>query len=44
MTTKLEDLLKMEPADIQARNERPSAEELRNKTQTYYEDVNEGDE
>ena len=44
MTTKLEDLLKMKPEEIQARNERPSAEELRNKAQTYYEDVNVGDE
>ena len=44
MTTKLEDLLKMKPTEIQARNERPSADELRNKTQTYYEDVDVGDE
>ena len=44
MTTKLEDLLKMKPEEIQARNERPSADELRNKAQTYYEDINVGDE
>ena len=44
MSAPLEDLLKMTPAEIQSHNERPTADELRNKTQTYYEDVNVGDE
>ena len=44
MSARLEDLLKMPPAEIQAHNERPTADQLRNKTQTYYEDVNVGDE
>ncbi|GIS94946.1 MAG: hypothetical protein CM1200mP22_21830 [Dehalococcoidia bacterium] len=44
MSARLEDLLKMTPAEIQAHNERPTADQLRNKTQTYYEDVNVGDE
>ncbi len=44
MSAPLEALLKMTPAEIQAHNERPTADELRNKTQTYYEDVNVGDE
>jgi acyl dehydratase len=42
MTTPLEDLLQMEPEDILARNERPKADDLRNKQQIYYEDVEEG--
>ena len=42
MTIALEELLKMSPEEIWARNERPTAEQLRNKEQTYYEDVTEG--
>lgn len=42
MTTPLEDLLKMGPEEILARNERPKADELRRKEQLYYEDVAEG--
>lgn len=34
----------MNREEIQSHNERPTADELRNKTQTYYEDVNVGDE
>ena len=44
MSALLEDLLKMTPEEIQAHNERPTADQLRNKIQTYYEDVNVGDE
>ena len=42
MTVALEDLLKMAPDDIWARNERLTAQQLRDKQQTYYEDVTEG--
>ena len=42
MTTPLEELLKMEPKEIQAHNDRPTADQLRNKTQLYYEDVEVG--
>ncbi len=42
MTTPLEDLLKLEPEEIWARNERPTADGLRNKQQLYYEDIEEG--
>ena len=42
MTVPLEDLLNMSADEIWAHNERPSAEGLRNKEQTYYEDVYEG--
>ena len=42
MTIALEELLKMSPEEIWARNERPTAEQLRNKVQIYYEDVTEG--
>ena len=42
MTTPLEDLLKMEPEEILTHNERPKADDLRNKQQLYYEDVEEG--
>jgi acyl dehydratase len=42
MTTSLEDLLKMTPEEIWARNERPTAQQLRSKSQLYYEDVAEG--
>ena len=44
MSATLEELLKMKPEEIQAHNERPTADQLRNKAQTYYEDVNVGDE
>ena len=44
MSAPLEELLKMNREEIQSHNERPTADELRNKTQTYYEDVNVGDE
>ena len=42
MTQALEDLLKMEPEEILKYNERPSADQIRNKQQIYYEDVEEG--
>ena len=42
MTVALEDLLKMTPDEIWARNERLTAQQLRDKEQTYYEDVSEG--
>ena len=42
MTVSLEELLNMSPDEIWSHNERPSAEELRHKEQTYYEDVYEG--
>ena len=42
MTVALEDLLKMAPEEIVTHNERPSANQLRNKQQIYYEDVEEG--
>ena len=44
MSATIEELLKMKPEEIQAHNERPTADQLRNKAQTYYEDVNVGDE
>ena len=42
MTVALEDLLKMSAAEIWAHNERLTAEQLRNKEQTYYDDIEEG--
>ena len=42
MTALLEDLLKMKPEEILAHNEKLSAEQLRDKQQTYYDDVAEG--
>ena len=42
MSAPLEELLTMKPEEIQAHNERPTADQLRNKTQTYYEDVSVG--
>lgn len=42
MTIGLEDLLNLPPSDMLKHNEKPTAEELRNKKQTYYEDVSEG--
>ena len=42
MTTPLQELLKMSPEEILAHNEKPTAEQLRNKRQIYYEDVYEG--
>ena len=42
MTIALEDLLQMSAEEIWSRNERPSGEELRNKDQTYFDDVYEG--
>ena len=42
MTKALEDLLKMEPEEILKYNERPTAEQIRNKQQIFYEDVEEG--
>ena len=42
MTIALEDLLKLSAEEIWARNERPTSQQLRDKQQTYYEDVDEG--
>ncbi len=42
MTVALEDLLKLSPEEIWARNERPTSQQLRDKQQTYHEDVDEG--
>ena len=42
MTVALEDLLKMSADEIWARNERLTADQLRNKEQTYYDDIEEG--
>ena len=42
MTIALEDLLEMSPEEIWSHNEKPSARQLRDKQQTYYEDVSEG--
>ena len=42
MSVALEDLLKMTPEEIPAHNEKPTSEQLRNKSQTYFEDVYEG--
>ena len=42
MTTPLEDLLKLEPEDIWKKNERPTADQMRDKQQIYYEDIEEG--
>ena len=39
MTVALEDLLKMPGDEIWAHNERLTAEQLRNKEQTYYDDI-----
>ena len=44
MSATLEELLKMKPAEIQPHNDRPTADQLRNKTQTYYDDVNVADD
>ena len=41
---KLDDLLKLEPPEMLKHNEKPTAEQLRTKKQTYYEDVEEGTE
>ncbi len=42
MSVALEDLLKLTPDEILAHNEKPTSEQLRNKQQTYFEDVHEG--
>ena len=42
MTIPLQELLKMSPEEILAHNEKPTAEQLRDKQQIYYEDVFEG--
>jgi len=42
MTIPLQELLKMSPEEILAHNEKPTAEQLRDKHQIYYEDVFEG--
>ena len=42
MSVKLDDLLKMSPEDILTHNEKPTAEQLRDKEQIYFEDVYEG--
>ena len=42
MTVALEDLLKMSPEEILTHNEKLTAEQLRNKQQTYFEEVYEG--
>ncbi len=42
MSLPLEDLLKLPPEEIVRHDEKPTAEELRNKKQLYYEDVYEG--
>ena len=42
MTIALEDLLKLSAEEIWARNERLTAQQLRDKQQTYYEDIDEG--
>lgn len=42
MSVALEDLLNMTPEEILAHNEKPTSEQLRNRQQTYFEDVYEG--
>jgi len=42
MSLPLDDLLKLSPEEIIQHNEKPSGDQLRNKAQTYYEDVYEG--
>ena len=42
MSATLEELLKMKSEEILAHNERPTADQLRTKSQTFYEDVDEG--
>ena len=42
MSITLEDLLKLSPEEIWALNERPTSQQLRDKQQIYYDDVNEG--
>ena len=42
MSIALEELLKLSPEEIWARNERLTSQQLRDKQQTYYEDVDEG--
>ena len=42
MSLPLEDLLKLEAEEILTHNERPKSDELRNKQQIFYEDVDEG--
>ncbi|MCH8108381.1 MAG: acyl dehydratase [Chloroflexi bacterium] len=42
MTIALEELLKLSAEEIWARNERPTAQQLRDKQQTFYEDIDEG--
>ena len=42
MSVPLEELLTMSPEEILTHNEKPTAEQLRNKQQTFYEDVHEG--
>ena len=44
MSTPLEELLQMEPEEIWRRNERPTADQMREKQQVFFEDVDEGDE
>ena len=44
MAIGLEELLKLPPSEMPRHNEKPTAEELRSKQQTYYEDVHEGTE
>ena len=42
MALELEELLRLSPLEIVKHNEKPTAEQLRNKQQIYYEDVYEG--
>ena len=44
MALPLDELIKLPPERILEHNEKPTAEQLRHKTQTYYDDVGEGDE
>ena len=42
MSIPLEELLKLPPEEILTHNEKPTGEQLRNKQQTFFEDVREG--
>ena len=42
MAIELEELLKIPPSEMLKHNQKPTAEALRNKQQTYYEDVSDG--
>ncbi len=42
MSISLEELLKLPPEEILTHNEKPTGEQLRNKQQTFFEDVREG--